>query len=517
MKNSNCKNKIFNTKQNNGITLIALILTIIVLMILAVVAISAVNDGGIIQHAQDAKNEHTIAQEKEEILLAQSEWTLAKYSSNNPSQTFKSFMESKLVDTGIATKVEGNDNGPLTVKMKSGNSYTVTESGEIIPQQSGNQGGEGGSSGESDPTISLLEQYLFGDSPNGRNYYEELSEDWEIYNKNEELGIAQEDIKGLTYGYGENELIFYIEYEGAKYKFKTNIDEDGEPANTVPSYGVVRIDNWDKNTKVGKYVEDENGDTWRIIYEDDTHGLQMISVRTFQYNSSRFRLGYEDTLITDWNALDTTTPEFKLADLNKDGKLEDSKDLERAIYSYNQAIKTLNTACENLFKENGSYTRTYIQDVRCVGSNPVFANKNSENTTTATSANYPALATLPNNNASQEAGLCDGVGYGTDNNFETDFDRMVALGINIGEASNEKEQSYWLASRVVYADSEDVSFSVRCVYSDGDYNHDDLWYVDESYACGNAYGEALRPVVSLSSSIQFAEGDGSEGNPYKFN
>ena len=94
------KIKMKKTKTQKGITLIALIITIIVLMILAVVAISAVNDGGIIQHAQNAKNEHTIAQEKEQILLAQSEWTLAKYSSGNSGQTFKTFMKSKLVDTG---------------------------------------------------------------------------------------------------------------------------------------------------------------------------------------------------------------------------------------------------------------------------------------------------------------------------------------------------------------------------------------------------------------------------------
>ena len=117
-------------KAQKGITLVALILTIIVLMILAVVAISAVNDGGIIQQAQKATDKYTEAQEKEQISLAQNEWNLVKYS--NTEETFSSFMESKLVDAGIATKVEGNDNGPLTVKMKSGREYTVTNSGEIV-------------------------------------------------------------------------------------------------------------------------------------------------------------------------------------------------------------------------------------------------------------------------------------------------------------------------------------------------------------------------------------------------
>ena len=497
------KNQI--TKQNNGITLIALILTIIVLMILAVVAISAVDDGGIIGHVQDAKKEHTLAQEKEEILLAQSEWTLAKYS-NNSGQTFKTFMESKL--TGKAT-VTPNTDGTLIIKYTE-NEYKITEGG-AIQGPLGSTGGEGGGSGESDATISLLEQYLFGDSPEGRTYVTDLSEDGQNYKANTDLGIAAGDIKGINMAATSNtEFTFYIEYEGAKYKFKTGVTE--MPTNTIPSYGVVRINDWNVESRVGKYVEDENGDTWRIIYDDATHGLQMISTNTFQYNNADFYLGYNDTLITDWTSINTTTPEFGLADLNGNKSLDDN--LEKSIYSYNQTVETLNTACENLFKENGSYTRTYIQDVRCVGSNPVFANKNSENTTTATSANYPALATFPNNNnnASQAAGIANGKGYGTDNNFESDFDRMVALGIN------GSDKDYWLASRVVGAGSGDVYFDVRCVNSDGSYSSYDLWNVAESGTGGYDFDNALRPVVSLSSSIQFAEGtDGSEGNPYKFN
>ena len=43
------------SREQKGITLIALIITIVVLLILAVVAIEAVQDGGIIQYAQKAK------------------------------------------------------------------------------------------------------------------------------------------------------------------------------------------------------------------------------------------------------------------------------------------------------------------------------------------------------------------------------------------------------------------------------------------------------------------------------
>ena len=57
------------TKEQKGITLIALIITIIVLLILAVVAIGAVQNDGIIDHAKNAKQEYGAAQVKENTTL----------------------------------------------------------------------------------------------------------------------------------------------------------------------------------------------------------------------------------------------------------------------------------------------------------------------------------------------------------------------------------------------------------------------------------------------------------------
>lgn len=494
-------------KKEKGITLVALIITIVVLLILAIVAIGAVRDSKIITHAQNAGDSYTISQEKEQLGLALSEWNIERViPGKNP--VFKNVIAGAL--QGQIQPIVENADGSLTITFnKTGNSYTVTKEGEIIEVQPENPGGEGDDSGETDATISLLEQYLFGDSPDGKSYLTDLSENGQNYKENTELGIVADDIKGIgMVQLSSTEYTFYIEYEGAKYKFKTGYDGN-MPTNTIPSYGVIRIDDLDVESRVGKYVKDENNNIWRIIYDDETHGLQMISANTYGYNDSSFNLGYNDTLITDWNALDTTTQEFGLADLNGNKSLDDG--LEKSIYSYNQAVETLNTACENLFKENGSYNKTYIQDVRCVGTNPIFANKNSENTTPCTSADVSVLATWPKNDENHAAGLCDGKGYSTDNNFETDFDRMIALGIN------KSDTSYWLASRVVYVFSDSVNFSVRCVGSDGFCNNSDLWYVGESGAYGSISSDALRPVVSLSSGIQFTEGtDGTEGNPYTF-
>ena len=81
----------------------------------------------------------------------------------------------------------------------------------------------------------------------------------------------------------------------------------------------------------------------------------MISNQSLLYNGNRFRLGYEDSSITDWSTV--TGAEF-------DGT-EGLSNFEKAVYSYNKAIDTLNTACESIVTANANIT-----DVRCVGSNP---------------------------------------------------------------------------------------------------------------------------------------------------
>ena len=48
-----------NLKEQKGITLIALIITIVVLLILAVVTISAVNEGSIFAHANNAATRYS--------------------------------------------------------------------------------------------------------------------------------------------------------------------------------------------------------------------------------------------------------------------------------------------------------------------------------------------------------------------------------------------------------------------------------------------------------------------------
>ena len=59
----------FKTKQDKGITLVALIVTIVVLLVLATVAISSIQNDGIISKAQDVANKFNQAQSNEQGIL----------------------------------------------------------------------------------------------------------------------------------------------------------------------------------------------------------------------------------------------------------------------------------------------------------------------------------------------------------------------------------------------------------------------------------------------------------------
>ena len=118
-------------KAQQGITLIALIITIVVLLILAVVTINAVREGGIITHAQDAANEYKIAQEKEQIALAYSEYLMNKRT--NPNAT---------LEVKGATVSGSEEDGWEVTFDKTNNAYEVNSDGNITYIESGAEKGE---------------------------------------------------------------------------------------------------------------------------------------------------------------------------------------------------------------------------------------------------------------------------------------------------------------------------------------------------------------------------------------
>ena len=536
------------TKLEKGITLIALIITIIVLLILAVVTIGAVQKSKIISHAQKAKNDYTTPQEKEQKGLALGEWQIQKVIGG---KNFKEIVETALEDTAT---VSGNEDGPLTITMKkTGNQYIITTDGEVVlgmksitlsdrtltivkgKTKTITASVTGGlkpenitysSSDENVATVSSeglittlttgtttitakcneysttckvtvreandLDYYILGPELEGRIITDIMNmETFKFIDDTTTEGIDETQTIGaefISVAVESDGLIIYFKSQEIVYKFIVNLDL----GTTDADYGVVQLYIAEEESRVGKTVRYDNK-LWRILYDDDINGLQMVSEESLKYNGEDFLLGATDSLVSNWNEL------IDVADLNKDGVLNN---LEKNVYSYNNAITTLNTACENIVTPSSN-----ILDVRCVGSNPI--NKNAENTTLYTSEN---LAKWPINNETYPAGIGNGIGKSEDFNYVSDFERMVVLEINKGD--------YWMASRAIEEDQywKEVYMYIKWGSEEG-FAKNEYWIygIGDDVVYGGNYGggPGLRPVITLKSDIQFS-GLGTEADPYTF-
>lgn len=213
----------------------------------------------------------------------------------------------------------------------------------------------------------------------------------------------------------------------------------------------------------------------RVLYNDETHGLQIVS----DDNVENVTLGFNDPTVT--------ADEFTY-----DGSLSLTNDFKKAAASYNSAVDTLNKKAED-------YKGTKAIDARSIGS---IATLNGEGKFQGdTSGMFTGTESY------LETYSLNGIFKDTDTNYNEDVNQMKALGLR---AVNHT----WLASRYVNSDSSNTYFDVRYLFS-STVNVRKLCYVDTSGSKGtgsSAFG--LRPVFLLSSDVVISSGDGSENNPY---
>ena len=111
-------------KETKGITLIALVITIIVLLILVGIAITMLTgDNSILKRAGDAKNEQTIASEKELIKLGYDAYIIDK--STNSSAGLK-------VQDADVEGSEEEGGWTITFSKTTGNVYMIDEEGNML-------------------------------------------------------------------------------------------------------------------------------------------------------------------------------------------------------------------------------------------------------------------------------------------------------------------------------------------------------------------------------------------------
>ena len=193
------------TKQEKGITLMALIITIVVLLVLATVAINSVLNDGIISKAQDVANKFNEAQSDEQNMIA-----------------------------------------------------------EYLNYLNGGNGSNGGGTTEEDlAEIDLVERYVLGPEKTGKSIMEIINIDvdtFEITFLNDESTIADASVTmHFMFFPGTSENI-YMEYNNKVYKAVVN-------ATTFQTEDVEMI--YKKEGREGQTVEGGTYDGWIILTDRD--------------------------------------------------------------------------------------------------------------------------------------------------------------------------------------------------------------------------------------------------------
>ena len=170
----------------------------------------------------------------------------------------------------------------------------------------------------------------------------------------------------------------------------------------------------------------------RVLYNDNTYGLQIVSVNPV----TSIELGKNDT---NNNLTDTIGSK------------------QRAQSSYNRAVTTLNEKTEEYIgTSTGSILAT---DARCIGSNP--KNKSFPDNLTG-NEKKAEMFTISETNLNHYSGKY----FKSDMNYKNDYDRLKKIGA-LSFIDKTNGDYYWLASRNVYLNSdsniEHYSFALRIV------------------------------------------------------
>ena len=422
------------SKKENGITLIALIITIIVMLILTGVTLSiTLGDNGLVNKAKEAKIKTETEIEREKLL---------------------DIVAITRGDDGLIDYAALNDNLPegfsgingLYTSEKSGIVFKVNFYGEISVLDNMD---------EDDEIDDELKKYIFGEDGNGAEVSDIFNmQTFSFINVPAELE-ENGGVKAITLSSFSEELItvadsegndiidgivhtdVYIEYAGNIYKLRARTNCNAEKGKTLSEEGLTKI-SYDMNSKIGKYVK-YDGEIWRVLYDDDINGLQMISEDGILDDGRRIGLGVNDMSITEEEVTEI------------DG-VEGKSDLEKAMYSYANVVELLNKKCENIVTKKSGI----IKSVRSVGSNPITPNLDNSESFIGSSKYVNGYDEWFEDNLNLKKNSKENRIYytikdteieytikNTDLNHLIDYDRMVALGIFLTENNEE----YWLASR----------------------------------------------------------------------
>ena len=263
---------------------------------------------------------------------------------------------------------------------------------------------------------------------------EQFKDDFEITKQTEEYFKVKIKSSGRIYTINKNGNIGAVE---EAIKLREGLNEGDE----------IELDADKDGTK----------EKWIVLYKN-TDNIEVISKNTM----GELTLGAKDT-----------EAQTKATDLDKSGTVEN---IEKAIYSYNNAIDRLNNYCASLIK----IPNEGVRSVGTVPDNPSYRNESK-----------PYEKNLPENWTEDKTKLLQYV-EARDENYDSDCTQMVNLRKNLVS-----DKEYWLGSRYEALDAS-VYFIVRYAGTSGDIYSGTLGKV---YSGGgtktNSPAYAVRPVVKF--------------------
>ena len=171
----------------------------------------------------------------------------------------------------------------------------------------------------------------------------------------------------------------------------------------------------------------------------------------------------------------------------------DAENGQRGVWSYNNAVNTLVTACKDAtgLTVDGST----VISIRSAGNTNVTYTSSGISGTDA-----PGDYTYDYQTAGASSDWYTANGYNNyhmkreDTNYSSDLNTMKQLGIPKADNGG----TYWLASRRVNANTNNVNFNVRNVNDMGNLDNDNVCNVnDNGNVNGNENSYAVRPVASI--------------------
>lgn len=284
--------------------------------------------------------------------------------------------------------------------------------------------------------------------------------------------------------YLDSELNKYSEIDGTK-----NVDEGIEVTFKSGRVYIVDADGnveWQKPREYsnevktalteGKYVT-YNGETYIVLYDvnSEYNWIEIVSVNPLD----SVILGYSDpTIPNEEEGYDFTGS---------------NSQFEKVRWSFNNSIKTLNIKSQE-------YLTNLADRTRCIGSNPV--NPNLDTDLMFENSEYSYFKEWNNK-------FKDKAEYST--NDETQLKKIGA----VKTKSYYGHDGYHIASHIASINKDLASFSVRKSYSSGYLAYVRICDVNKWKQC-SSYNLILgfRPVIRLKDSIKITEGSGMIDSPY---